>query len=151
MSDNAQAPAYQPAEPKKDRKPVLIIVGVFAALVVAAVAVLVLHTETFDVSGSMTLFDDDSADSTGFCSGTGGYDDIAAGTEVVVYDNAGAMLATGVLDSGFADVEGMCTFEFTVADVPVADKDLYAIEVAHRGKITFTQAEAKSVGLSLGG
>jgi hypothetical protein len=108
----------------------------------------------FNVTGSLTLSDTMSVVTTtkDDCWGTGGYDDIQAGAQVVVYDNKGAMLASSELDPGVAEGDelGVCTFKFKVPNVPIADTDLYSVEVTSRGKITFTQAEAGSVGLTLG-
>jgi len=64
-------------------------------------------------------------------------------------DNAGAMIASGELDAGVSDGDVTCEFAFTVQGVPVADSDLYSVEVSHRGKVPFKKAEAKRVALSL--
>ncbi len=43
-----------------------------------------------------------------------------------------------------------CNFTFEVTDVPIAEVDLYAVEIASRGKITFKESDAHDVALTLG-
>lgn len=93
----------------------------------------------------------------GSCEGRDGYDDIRAGAQVTVKDENGTVIATGRLEGG-QQVEVpsatlyICEFGFQV-DVP-ADKSFYAIEVSHRGEITYSRAEmeesAWTVDLELG-
>jgi hypothetical protein len=108
--------------------------------------------ETFMAVGTIDLTDSDLQHYDDECSGGGGYDDITGGAQVVVYDNAGTMLASGALEPGepdpsFPDVA--CSFGFTV-EVPVAAADLYSVEIGHRGKVTFTQDGAADLSLTLG-
>jgi hypothetical protein len=92
----------------------------------------------------------------GQCTGSGGYDDIQAGTQVTVRDAGGQIIAVGSLGPGVAHddmgtpmtsddpIESpMCVFPILVRDVP--DSDFYAIEVSHRGELTFTRAELESL------
>ncbi|MEX2253839.1 MAG: zinc ribbon domain-containing protein [Acidimicrobiia bacterium] len=102
------------------------------------------------VSGTFTLFDQDTADLD--CIGTGGYNDIGPGTEVRVSDEGGTVLATGALGSG-KDLEGLgCIYRFSLKTVP--DANFYEFEVAHRGGITYSRAKLENqewrVDLSLG-
>jgi hypothetical protein len=90
------------------------------------------------------------------CSGSDGYADITAGTQVVVYDPAGTTIATGALKAGTpgaleSDVlVTQCRFGFHVTGVPLVK--FYAVEVSHRGKVTFSadQVSAGDVALTLG-
>jgi hypothetical protein len=89
------------------------------------------------------------------CEGMDGYDDIRAGTSVTVADASGATIAVGKLGDGRLNGSGFtrtCGFVFTVADVP-AGKGFYGIEVSHRGRMTYAEADvtnARSVQLQLG-
>ncbi|MUL85214.1 MULTISPECIES: hypothetical protein [unclassified Mycolicibacterium] len=83
------------------------------------------------------------------CRGTRGYSDIGPGTAVTVADEAGTLLAKGTLDVGYGESD-WCSLPFQVADVP-GGKHFYKVEVAHRGEVSYTEAEAKAgVHLQLG-
>jgi hypothetical protein len=90
------------------------------------------------------------------CEGSGGFNDIVAGAQVTVTDAAGNVVALGRLRQGayyddFPDINGVtgCRFEFTVEDVP--EGSLFGIEVARRGVVQFSRADAGDVGLLLDG
>ncbi len=114
------------------------------------------ETETFTAIGTMTLTDSSGILGAAFtsgskCMGDRGYDDIAPGAQITIYDNTGTMLAIGRLGDGKVITPGECLFNFEVPDVP-AGHDLYQIEVSHRGKIAFTEEDGLlgRVSLSLG-
>ncbi|KIZ16846.1 hypothetical protein SNA_17785 [Streptomyces natalensis ATCC 27448] len=75
------------------------------------------------------------------CTGYSGYDDIAKGAGVTVYDSAGKVVATGALGTGKPD-SGACVFVAEVPGVPEGSR-FYQVEVSHRGKVTVSAAEAK--------
>jgi hypothetical protein len=134
---------------------------------------------TFTVSGEIALIDDDmqnpsfdrilyrcNFDET--CSqpagepcaaGSGGYADIASGTQVTVTDGDGTVIAIGTLGDGVTphtpDVWAgdweypPCLFPFTIEGVPDSGT-IYGIEVSHRGVIQFSEDEAQSLSFSLG-
>lgn len=81
------------------------------------------------------------------CAGIGGYDDIAKGAAVTVYDAGGKVVAAGALGAGhYADpvaYSGDCLFSLVVPDVPKGVK-FYQVEITHRGKLTASVAEAES-------
>jgi len=106
--------------------------------------------DTFTLKGTFSLTDAIS-DGDGGCRGTGGYDDIAEGTSVTVYDGAGKVAATGVLGQSKYNGIGACRYKVAVDDVPKGEK-FYQVEVSHRGKVQLTQkeAEAGEFGASLG-
>lgn len=66
------------------------------------------------------------------CTGSGGYDDIGAGTEVVLEDGNGRTLATTSLESGSYDGVS-CVFAFTLPDVARADFYVLSLGNAVRG------------------
>lgn len=123
-------------------------------LVALALAVAVLTacggSSTFTASGTLGLVALNAAtdDCTG---GTGGYDDIQEGTEVVIYSADGKKLALGELDAGKPDKdeEGLCLFDFDVPDVP-SGKGPYGVEVGSRGQVSFKEGESDSIVISLG-
>jgi len=118
-------------------------------------------SKTITASGTLTLqlgayMNEDDVN----CTGLEGYSDIAAGVQVVVYDATGKAVGLGRLGSGQVegddrDVAGTtvhgdrCEFSFSVGGVP-AGAGPYSVEVSHRGKIAFAEAEAGSLRLTLG-
>lgn len=64
----------------------------------------------------------------------GGYDDLAAGANVVVRDGEGGIIATSKLTGGVQSSAGV-TFTFT-AKVPKTE--FYEVEVSHRGGLRFS-------------
>lgn len=159
MSDAPEVAAEgsQPAEPSRPiyQRPLgWAIAGgaLFVIIVVAVVvAVIVAMPHTFTLKGAMVVIDDSAGYSQGqACSGQDGYDDIDAGTTVVIKDAAGKTVALGSLKGG-KGLEGECAFFFTVKDVPDGLK-FYGVEVSHRGTVQYTLAEMKKgPTLSLGG
>lgn len=84
------------------------------------------------------------------CQGDGGYDDLYAGTQVVVRDASSTQVAIGELGLGAVQEDGTCEFALMVFSVPPSS-DIYTIEVANRGEISFTQEDAaKGLSLSVG-
>ncbi|WP_244293884.1 hypothetical protein [Streptomyces sp. MJM8645] len=101
-------------------------------------------TGTFALTGSMTLKSGASSGTTSSgCAGLRGYDDIAMGTSVTVYDESGKVLATGALGSGSPKGLNGCMFPVAVQDVPKGPK-FYQVEVSHRGKTTLQKEEAEA-------
>lgn len=98
--------------------------------------------ETFTLTGTFMLTDGSINDGDGGCHGSGGYDDIAEGSGVTVYNAAGDVVATGHLGESTA-VYGSCTFKVSVAGVPKGEK-FYKVEVSHRGTVQMTGKEAES-------
>ncbi|MFD5899126.1 hypothetical protein [Streptomyces sp. NPDC060366] len=98
---------------------------------------------TFDLTGEFTLTEGAVSDGMEGCEGTGGFDDIAMGTSVTVYDAAGTIIATDSLVLSEWDGAGSCTFDISVSDVPTGE-DFYQVEISHRGKIQLSAAEAEA-------
>ena len=82
----------------------------------------------------------------------GGYSDIGQGTSVSVFDPTGTLVATGNLQGGTAALGGI-NFPFTIPTVP--EESLYQVEVANRGKISYSSSDLEAngwiVGVKLGG
>lgn len=106
--------------------------------------------DMFTVTGEVTLI---SAEvdwlAGGECYGTSGYDDMIGGAQVLVRDADGKSVAVGELAGGVKEDRVTCRFPFTVDDVP-SGSVVYSVEVAHRGEVSFTEADADDVSLSLG-
>lgn len=112
--------------------------------------------ETFTIEGTFVLTGrsgDDYFISTfsGDCLGKGGFDDIYAGAQVRVTDEAGALLGVGELEDG--PDEESCDFTFSV-DVPRAG--FYMVAAGHAGRegpsFSFADMEANDwqVALQMG-
>jgi hypothetical protein len=115
--------------------------------------------ETHRIKGTLTLqgtldedfvdldadpFAEDSFDDRGYpeghnCAGTAGYDDIKAGLQVTVKNEAGTVIGTGEFGSGTITIDGPCEFHFAVPNVPKAA--FYQIEAGHRGMIRYSYAQ----------
>lgn len=106
-------------------------------------------SKTFSVKGDITLIDSGVNYVGNECFGTGGYDDMHGGTQVVVKDATGTTVAVGELDAGTKQSSVECYFSFSVDAVPSGGA-AYSLEVSHRGSYSFTEADATSISLSLG-
>lgn len=92
------------------------------------------------------------------CIAKGGYDDVTGGAQVTVRDAAGKAVALGELGGGSLKDDGYdaddyddvtCYFDFTVQKIPDGG-DIYSVEVAHRGEVSFKRSEATSIAMKLG-
>jgi hypothetical protein len=160
------ARVFAPVPPP--RSPLILLLGAYSALTTAMVVVLAIAlagrsggpapmaassaprtnaAATLTISGSLLLRDVKSAANN--CVGTGGYDDIVEGAQVVVTDGANAVVGVSrLLAATKSGIE--CEYGFTVSDVP-AGRGSYAVEVSHRGKVTFKEDDLhRAIGLSLG-
>lgn len=115
--------------------------------------------KTITVSGALHLhapsrwFANDSGAS---CDGgiAGGLQDIQPGTQVVIYDAGGKIVASGGLLDGTIDAQAgsnvaTCRMPFQIEKVP-AGVGPYSIEIGHRGKVVFNADEASNVDVTLG-
>jgi hypothetical protein len=107
--------------------------------------------QTYVIGGTFTLVGtagEDYLEAEGAgCFGYGGYDDVEAGLQVVVSNEANTVIGNGTLSSGEVTGDG-CKFTFQVQSVPVAK--FYNIEVGRRGKLSysFDEMRAASWGVS---
>lgn len=127
------------------------------ALIVAACAACATPGASRTINGTFQLHQTDSvARVTGSpdCQGTGAYSDIRTGAPVIVKDDAGKIIGTGVLTALPAATNGngqpeateflYCRYTFVVAGLP--DSPFYSIEVSHRGAITKSREALAAVG-----
>lgn len=109
----------------------------------------------FEVSGTVDLITFDSSDVLSLdegCAGSGGYDDLIEGADVVVRDSNGKKVGVGELGPGETpDEGGGCTWPFKITDVSSGGGDIYSVEVANRGEVSFKKKDADSLALSIGG
>jgi hypothetical protein len=108
----------------------------------------------YTVSGSITLGRGQfewgvNGTSDTACYGRGGYDDLAAGAQVVITDPAGKTVAIGQLRTGTATVGDdqlatSCDLPFTVPNVP-AGLGFYGVEVSHRGRVQYPEAQIRGL------
>lgn len=98
------------------------------------------------VAGTLIIYDSFTWSSETGCVGTGGYDDIHAGTQVVITDSAGVPIALGKLDEGELEgrvpgvISDICRFTFSISQVPTG-KGFYGVEVGHRGGVQYSEQE----------
>lgn len=101
--------------------------------------------EVYTLTGTFTLKSSSNAGSNLDCHGTGGFDDIKGGLDVVVRDQSHTILAASTLGPGKKNVGATeCAFAFTVPNVPRAT--FYSVAVGHRGELTYSFAEMVSNG-----
>lgn len=99
---------------------------------------------TRSVIGTLDLLGDAAAVVGETCYGDGGYDDIAAGTQVRVTNQDGTLIGTDSLEEGQPNAaRTRCTFRFTVGGLPEAT--FYTFEVSHRGGLTYSAAEMEAM------
>lgn len=128
---------------------VWLVVGLVAGFLVligatVGVTALLVSGGGFDVKGELTLTDKDAGWYGGAvaCHGSGGYDDIRQGAQIVVSDAAGKTLAIGSLGQGTATGTTTCVFPVKV-HVKSGGGDFYAVEVSHRGRVQYTADEIR--------
>ena len=144
-----------PPRPTRRRLwPTLLLVAAAVAVIGGGtlLALTLLSNDTVTVKGEVQLIGitnvkgehDD-------CYGIGGYDDLRGGASVVVTDATGTTVGVGSLRPGVLNLSKdpyYCGLAFEI-EVP-AGKGFYGIEVTHRGRVQFSEAEAGAVRLSIG-
>lgn len=103
------------------------------------------------ITGTLTVPGSEFEESTNVytCVADAGYDDIHKGTDVIVTDPEGTVIAKGQLEGG-PRATGGCIFSVSIPDVPTGHR-FYGIEISHRGKVTYGREELEDpVELSLG-
>lgn len=94
---------------------------------------------TFLLRGYLTLYDDEARYQGDYCTGTGGYSDIASGTQVVIRDGENSIIGVGRLDSSGVEQDSWgCNFMF---EVEVPETEFYQLEVSSRGQLVYTFEE----------
>ena len=140
------------------RNPAVVIVGAVVVLGLLVLgAVKLAGSKGHTVTGSLALTSLSNVSfSGGTCHGTGGYDDLTGGGQVVIKDGSGASIAVGHLENGVAMSNiGTCMFSFTVTGVP--DADIYEVTAgsSKRGGPQYSKSDMEkanwNVELSIGG
>ena len=119
-------------------------VAAVSALGPTAIVLDIKEPEKQVLTGEFTLNDEDIIGTGDHCFGTGGYDDFGPGMNVTVRDGNGSIIASGdtVSSDAFPD-NYSCTVEFAVE---VDDVEFYAIEVGHRGELSYSKEELEEQG-----
>lgn len=105
-------------------------------------------TGTVTVDGSTLM---DRAVNGNECITTGGFDDIRAGTQVFLSDDAGETLVIGELEAGvfvgvreghdsFLEGPWPCSFAFTLEGIPNID-GFYTLTVGQRGDLKYSRSQ----------
>lgn len=138
------------------RRPWVWIVGGVLATAFIAGAVWSISTivpSSFDLHGQLALKRLLSgSDGQGGCHGLRAYSDLGPGRQVTVYDQNGALIATGSLGQGMYSGNEWCVFPIEVPGVPDG-RGSYTVAVGEdRGKLTYSQDQAKNgqVSMTLG-
>jgi hypothetical protein len=76
----------------------------------------------------------------GACEGSGGYSDLSAGVSVILKDENDKTIAATSLGEGVGATSLICTFYFTLSDVPDT-ATFYNIQISHRGTVSFSHAD----------
>jgi len=80
------------------------------------------------------------------CQGTHGYSDIGSGTQVIVKNGKGEILASTSLGDGHGD-EVKCRFSFTF---PITEgQDRYVVSVGHRGEFSYSFEQLRRGGVEI--
>ncbi len=95
------------------------------------------------IRGALTISRFKANPSYPLCVGSGGYNDIAEGSNVVIRDSSGQIVGASKLDFGMA-VGSVCRFEFAVTNIP--ESSFYSVEVGRRGALTYSQDQLKANG-----
>lgn len=108
--------------------------------------------ETATASGTFILIDASksyvsSIESDGTkCHGVHGYSDIGSGTQVMVKNGKGEILASTLLGDGHGD-DVNCRFSFTF---PITEgQDRYVVSVGHRGEFSYTFEQLSRGGIEI--
>jgi hypothetical protein len=145
------ASMQSPVARQSQRRTWLALGSVIFVAIVAAAAFIGFNgsgalSPKHDLSGTFSLTDSSKNFSAAFCVGSGGYSDIRSGTNVVLKDGDGKLLATGSLgdSTGIGDT---CTFIYSLKDVP--ERPFYTIEVGSRGDLSYSLEEMRNMGWSI--
>jgi Protein of unknown function (DUF732) len=108
--------------------------------------------ETANASATFVLMDTSKeyvssiASDEGKCHGVHGYSDIGGGTQVMVKNGKGEILASASLGEGHGD-EVNCRFAFSF---PITDgQDRYVVSVGHRGEFSYSFEQLRRGGVEI--
>jgi hypothetical protein len=129
--------------------------GLVAVLVTATILYIVLSkaADKIEVHGGVAVLDPQAvvvdAPSGESCHMSGIYDNVTAGTAVVISDGAGKTLTTTRLDGGVLDRMGDCVFPFTAEVTPGLQS--YGVTVAYWATMTVSESDLPNAVVLLGG
>ena len=108
--------------------------------------------ETANASGTFVLIDTSKeyvssiASDEGKCHGVHGYSDIGSGTQVIVKNGKGEILASASLGEGHGD-DVNCRFAFSF---PITEgQDRYVVSVGHRGEFSYSFEQLQRGGVEI--
>jgi hypothetical protein len=105
---------------------------------------------TATIQGDVTLFRGVTNLDGVLCEGRGEFAEVHSGAQVTVTDAAGKVVALGRLGPGKLHGGGICQWQFVVSGVP-RGQDFYGVEIAHRPRVSYTEADLSSpISLTLG-
>jgi len=128
------------------------IAAITVVLLAAAAFLIFGGGEKHTVTGNMSLTTGSDLTTGSSCEGSGGFSDVASGTQVIIEDDSGKTLATSAYGSGVFDGTS-CVFEFTFN--AVTKSAFYRVHSgSNRGVVQFSYQEMVdnnwSVHLTLG-
>jgi uncharacterized protein DUF732 len=107
--------------------------------------------ETKVIQGTFNIYESDPggyfpsiASYNDLCEGADGYSDISSGTQVVVKNAAGTVLASTELGQGHGS-DTLCTFSYSVT--LTEGESTYTVSVGRRGELQYTWAQISSDGI----
>lgn len=149
-------PAVEPSRPSRWRRlepwKMTALVAAGAAVFMGATfgVTLLLIPDPVTIAGQLVLTDKSLDAAAGAaCAGRGEYSDIRRGAQVVITDETGTTMALADLGQGRSVGTNMCSFPFTVPDLP--GRSFYGVEIGNRVKVQFTPEQvAGPITLTLG-
>jgi hypothetical protein len=143
--------AQAPVARQSQRRTWIALGSVIFVAIVAAAAFISFNNSgalspKHEISGTFALTDTGEAFSSSSCAGSGGYSDIRSGTNVVLKDGDGKLLATGSLANPTGS-GSKCMFTYTLKNVP--DSPFYTIEVGSRGDLSYSLEEMRGMAWSI--
>lgn len=111
---------------------------------------LIVGTDKYRIQGILEIPTDDASSrvmATPFgCVTTGGYQDIAVGSQLKITDETGTIIGVASLEPLYVPDDELCAFLFT-SDVPEAT--FYTFQLGRRGDITYSKDELDSSGWNI--
>lgn len=97
----------------------------------------------FLIVGQLDFWSDEVEMTSQGCAGGPGNDDIGPGSQVIVRNEAGAIIGYGTLEDSARSGNGGCSYDFTVT---VPGTRFYEVELGDRGSVVYSGIELDSTG-----